>query len=139
MKTQFFFRSEVDGRPAHVKAQQEREARRHLAESMAYVLRLPPANRVRWRGTKTDLMEAVHTTWLQGILLDSQGRYATLADLCALACAKLGVALPRNPRSNVRKAERRKGIRQTTLGERYTRLMFHDKRKDPIRVFIEHI
>lgn len=143
MKTQDCIRPFVDVRPVRdtrsdaMKAQHEREARRHLANAMADVLTLPLTTHLRWLGSTRDLMEAVHITYLDGVLTDEEGRYCTFAYLAARACLLLDRPMPANHRATARRAEARKGIHQNTFIARYARRLCVDKIKQPLREMID--
>lgn len=95
------------------------EARRLMAADLARLLGTPPEAGVLWTGTTADLMEAAHTAYTEGCLLHADGQPLTYGQIVERACRQLNVRQPANPRSLARRAEQRKGIRSTTLLDRY--------------------
>ena len=95
------------GNPRNLTNEQLMAGRRHLVESLY------------WLGTQTDLIEIVYLIYTLRIMRDAEGHPCTLGYLVRRACAVLHTPAPCNPSTVVQRALSRKGIRQTTMVERY--------------------
>ena len=112
-----------------MKAQQLKTARQLMTEEFAALLAVGPEENASWTGCMTDLMEAAHIAYMQGTIRNDEGRLCTFKELVDRVCLCMHVKVPRNPRGFAYTADRRKGVRQMPLIERYRWQMAHGKRK----------
>lgn len=96
----------------------ERKMRKAIAADMASVLTRKDGSKVRWKASKTDLMEALHWTYMNDAVTDADGSPCRFSALVERACRDFGMTVPRNPRRTVTRACCRMGVRNATLCRR---------------------
>ena len=102
-----------------MEAQLTQRARALIAAHFARLLDISPEEGATWAGPTTDLMEAAHTAYAEGICIDEEGNPLAFCVMVAIACQNLHVRPPRNPRSRACLASARKGLRRASLLSRY--------------------
>lgn len=105
--------------PRNLTNEQLMTGRQHLVESFIKLMSCGDEDSLYWLGTQTDLIEIVYLIYTLRIMRDGEGHPCTLGYLVRRACAVLHTPAPCNPSTVVQRALSRKGIRQTTMVERY--------------------
>lgn len=101
------------------KRQLLREAELRMTEEVASLLKQNEDELLHWRGTTTDLMEALHTAFLTQRLRDAMGQPYSFRALVNDACRLLHVRVPSNPYEYATRGRRRKGQVNYSYMERY--------------------
>ncbi|RRC99830.1 hypothetical protein [Prevotella sp. OH937_COT-195] len=127
--------SGVNGGMAEMKAV-ERKMRKTIAEDMASVLTRNDGSRVRWNASKTDLMEALHWTFMNDAVANADGSPCRFCTLVERACKEFGMTVPRNPRRTVTRACNRTGMRNATLCRRCCVIAGAEKTEHPLLRFV---
>jgi hypothetical protein len=96
-----------------------REARRIMAADLAMLLTGAHTGAARCEASVTDLMEAAHNAYSEGCLRHADGQPLTFRQIVELTCRRMGIGVPRNPRSRAARAAMRKGMRGNSLLECY--------------------
>ncbi len=102
-----------------MKAQREAEMRRRITEDLIGLLEAARHGGATWPGSRRDLMEAAHIAYESGRMRQEDGHPRTFADIVDEACRAFNVTPPRNPRSCALRAMARKGVKRSSLVERY--------------------
>ena len=95
------------------------EVESHLAAEVAQLLDCHKEEGLHWHGTCIDLMEALHTAFLTGLLVDSDGIIVPFQHIVDQACQLLHVNTPRNPYECAARGRRRKGLQSRPYMQRY--------------------
>lgn len=74
---------------------------------------------LKWRGTKTDLVEMVHILYESEELIDEDGLPVTFKQLLIRCCSVVHERVPRNPATYLTQARQCKGIKRAPLLMRY--------------------
>ena len=90
-----------------------------VIEEMKQLMECSEDDGLRWRGTKTDLVEMVHILWESELLRDDDGLPVTFRELLLRCCRVLHTAVPRDPASYLAQARQCKGMRRMPLLLRY--------------------
>ena len=106
-----------------MKAQQREESAHSLVVEVCQLLNEPPGTDLTWTGSRSDLIEALHTAYLLGEVCDEHGHPYSFAAMVGHACKLLHCPVPRNPSAIAARARERKGVRQTNFFDRYCRMM----------------
>ena len=106
-----------------MKSRQREESARSLVAEVCQLLNEPPGTELTWTGSRSDLMEALHTAYLLGEVCDEQGQPYSFAAMVSRACELLHCPVPHNPSAIAARARGRKGVRQTSFFERYCCMM----------------
>lgn len=85
-----------------------------------------------WTGTQRDLMELVHIVWRSDIVRGGYGEIPTLKELTKKLFDSVHMPVPSNPYQVAYKAAQRKGVRGTTMLNRYCWRYYIAKRKYPL-------
>ncbi|MDD7317842.1 MAG: hypothetical protein PUG74_04045 [Prevotellaceae bacterium] len=96
----------------------ERKMRIQIAKDMAFLLTCDGDRKMTWNASKTDLMEALHWTFMNDTLANDDGSPCHFCALVERACRLFGMTVPRNPRRAVTRACLRLGVRNATLCHR---------------------
>lgn len=118
------------------KKAKEREMRMLIAKDMAHVLTECNNMTVRWKASKTDLMEALHWTWMNDTVAAADGSPCLFRQLVTRACNRFGITEPRNPRCLVTHALMRKGMQQASLCRRCAIIAATEHTDHPLMHFI---
>lgn len=94
-----------------------------LTDELTGIINCRNGKKTYWRGSITDLMEAVYTAYMSGTVYDDMGQPCSFKQLVHSACLAMHVAEPTNPRSYIYRAQNRKGIRQEPFIQRYGRML----------------
>ena len=97
----------------------EKMARERVISDMVALLGRSEKEGLRWRSSKTDLIEMVHMVYCADVMRDGGGLPLTFTELVRRACAIVHVAVPGNPNQLVARAQQRKGRRVLPLLMRY--------------------
>ena len=100
-----------------------REAQTKLASEIEQLLTHTEQEGLRWKGTRIDLMEALHLAYETGLLQDESGISMKFTTLVRLACQLLHVSPPSNPYECASRGRRRKGMLMNSYLERYLLLL----------------
>ena len=114
------------------KKQQLHDQRQHLVDEVTTLLSHNASEGLRWTGSRSDLLEALHIAYLYGRLIDEEGQLLTFRDIVERSCIILHLPILRNPWATVVRAKGRKGLRQTTFFERYCHQRHREPRREPI-------
>jgi hypothetical protein len=129
----------ADGHEAEVRAM-ERERRnmlrQRLCEEVEWVLSHDACDELLWTGTLTDLMEALHMTYVYGRMTDEEGELLTFKAMVRMACGVLHVKEPRNPWAKVGRANTRKGVHRSTFMQRYGLIIDQKPAERPLRRYV---
>lgn len=99
---------------------QRREAQYQLAEEVARLLMNHKEREgLHWKGTMTDLMEALHMTYETGRLTNDEGICVSFLSIVRYVCLLLHVNIPYNPYELAARGTRRKGRQMTSYLDRY--------------------
>lgn len=98
---------------------------RSLVDEVAQLLQHRTEEGLCWRGSLTDLTEALHVAASTGLLTDAYGRCITFRDLLGSVCRLFRLAPPRNPYETARRAARRKGLHNNPYMNRYRYMLTH--------------
>lgn len=108
-------------------------AKEHMEHALKELLREAQRGKtVRWTGTQSDLIELLHTVYLDGVFIDERGCPETFASLVRRVCTTLHVKIPANPRATAFSARSRKGFHQRPLLERYCAMLYHNHVSEPL-------
>ena len=99
------------------------EVESHLAAEVAQLLDCHKEEGLHWHGTCIDLMEALHTAFLTGLLVDSDGIIIPFQQMVDRACQVLHRNTPRNPYECAARGRRRKGLHSQPYLQRYERCL----------------
>lgn len=99
-----------------------REAQQQLAGEVERLMSHDEQEGLQWKGTHTDLMEALHVAYETGALQDEWGICLSFSSIVRRVCRLLHVNEPRNPYECASRGQRRKGMQMTPYLERYQRL-----------------
>ncbi len=110
----------------------ERKMRMQIAKDMAFVLTSNDGRRMKWNASKTDLMEALHWTFMNDTLANYDGSPCRFCTLVERACTAFGMTVPRNPRRTVTRACARMGVRNATLCRRCCIIAQAEKTEHPL-------
>lgn len=116
--------------------QMEQEVKMQMAKDMAQVLTACSGKKAKWKATKTDLMEAIHWTWLNDTVVGADGSPCEFAQLVSRACTLFAIREPRNPRTLVCHALMKKGIRARSLVSRCLIIAVTEHTSHPLMRFI---
>ncbi len=105
------------------KRQLLREAETRMTEEVASLLKQNEKEQLHWRGTMTDLMEALHTAFLTQQLRDGMGQPYSFRALVSNACRLLHLRVPSNPYEYATRGKSRKGQVNISYMERYQYLL----------------
>lgn len=119
------------------KVARERKARQLVAKDMAHVLTAYSDGQVRWKASKTDLMEALHWTWLNDTLANDDGSPCEFCQIVERACRLFRISEPPNPRCLVSHAMIKKGVRSTSLCHRCAMIALMEDTRHPLMKFID--
>ena len=104
---------------------------------MTALLRHDASEGLRWTGSRSDLLEALHIAYVYGRLIDEDGQLLTFRAIVDRTCTILHLPGLRNPWATVERAKGRKGMRQTTFFERYCHQRHREPRREPITSLIQ--
>ncbi len=90
-----------------------------MAADLAMLLTGAYPGAARCEASVTDLMEAAHNAYSEGCLRHADGQPLTFRQIVELTCRRMGIGVPRNPRSRAARAAMRKGMRGNSLLECY--------------------
>lgn len=107
------------GGPHSMTPQQLAAGRQHMVEAFLRVMSCGDTDSLYWLGTQTDLIEIVYLIFTLRIMHHADGRPCSFGYLTRRACAVLHTPAPANPSMVAQKALSRKGVRQSTMAERY--------------------
>ena len=97
-----------------------RETERLLAHEVEQLLNNhTEEENLHWRGSRVDLMEALHTAFTTGVLTDDEGQYLSFTAIVNRACKLLHLPVPRNPYECAARGSRRKGFQRRPFIDRY--------------------
>lgn len=99
--------------------EQIREFRQRIVEDLEELYGHSPEEGLKWKSTKTDLIEMIHILFHSERIKDDLGLPATFVMLVNHYCGILHVKVPVNPRQLVGRAVQSKGIRSLPLYRRY--------------------
>jgi hypothetical protein len=102
-----------------MKEQQTEVAKKALAAEARRMFKVKPEDNLHWKGLKTDLIEMTYYLFCEGSVRDDTGFIASFRYLVNHICSNMHVVVPRNPSAYINRARRIKGIRRTSLIERY--------------------
>ncbi|SRR5574344_181643 len=97
----------------------EKKNRERIVADMVALMGRSESEGLRWRSSKTDLMEMVHILYCSDVMRDMYGLPLTFLELVRRVCAIVHVEVPRNPNQLVARAQQRKGRKVLPLLMRY--------------------
>lgn len=112
--------------------QLRREAELTLADEVSMLLRRDEQEGLRWKGSRTDLMEALHVAYTTGNVTDDCGRCLTFTRIVSRACRVLHAPAPRNPYHRAARGRERKGILCRSYMERYLYMLRNGRNSRPL-------
>ncbi len=118
------------------KKAREREMRLLVAKDMAHVLTDFEGKKLGWKSTRTDLMEALHWTWMNETVVNDDGSPCRFCHLVDRACTLFDIKKPVNPRSLVANALSKKGVHMTNLCQRCCMIAMTEHTSHPLMKFI---
>lgn len=90
-----------------------------VIEEMKQLMEHNEEDGLRWKGTKTDLVEMVHILWESEQLRDDDGLPVTFRELMIRCFKVVHMKMPRNPASYLAQARQCKGMKRMPLLLRY--------------------
>lgn len=93
-----------------------------IADMKNLLLNHTAEENLRWKSTKTDLIQMVHILYESEEVRDDEGLAVTFKELVERFCMLLHVAVPNNPYAYVRRGDICQGIRKQKLLIRYLNL-----------------
>ena len=121
-----------DGRPRRVSPEQLAAGRQHMEKAFLRLIAVSDRDNYYWVGLHTDLLEIIYLVFLDNLVRDAQGTPLPLARLIEHTYAVLHMCVPANPYSLIRRARRRKGVRRTTMLQRYCWRLYVEGVTDPL-------
>ncbi len=91
-----------------------RQVLRQMSDDVRWLI-AQPADSWIWVSSQRDLVDLIHTVWLQQTITDDLVRPLSQAKLCQLAFAAVGLPMPSNVASIVRKVCNRSNERLSML------------------------
>lgn len=79
---------------------------------------------VRWKMTKTDLIEMVHIAYLEAEIMEPGGQVAHFSYLLREAFRAINQSMPANPNKHVKRAAQKQGINSISMEQRVYNMMF---------------
>lgn len=116
--------------------EQKMQARKHLIDTFTALYLNGEKEKLRWNGTKTDLLEAIHLIYIYGEIKDETGRLARLTHLIRFYFGMFRLQCPNNPHALIRNAAMRKNKQQIAFLERYCWQLFEKKNENPLNVWV---
>lgn len=89
-----------------------------MKSEIVAILALSP-DRYTWKGTTTDLLEAINAVCMGCDLCDVTGRCYSFGRLTHDVCLRLNLHEPHNPRSYLSKARQRRNLHRPPFMRRY--------------------
>lgn len=96
-----------------------KQVREVIVSNFKIILQSSASTGYQWCGTMTDLMELTHIAWLSGDFRLGDGRQMQFCQMTVKVCRVLHCNVSNNPYNLVRKAAIRKGVKSTSVMERY--------------------
>lgn len=93
-----------------------------IADMKDLLLNHTAEENLRWKSTKTDLIQMVHILYESEEVRDNEGLAVTFKELVERFCLLLHVAVPKNPHTFVGQANNCQGIKRQRLLLRYMKL-----------------
>jgi hypothetical protein len=119
-----------------MKKQMMEEAKMQMEREFVEIMRDNDTHTLRWTGTQSDLMEIVHTAYLDNVFFNDNGNPETFISLVRRVCDTLHVSVPANPRAVAYQARCRKGFRQLPFLERYASMLYRSHVSQPLNKLI---
>lgn len=104
--------------------EQRRQVTEVIIQKVTYILSKTEADGLRWKGTKTDLLELLQVVYLHGALLKPDGTPMTMSYLCTTCFSILGLTLRKGYRATIQRASVRKGVKAVPITDRLQFVMF---------------
>lgn len=108
------------------------EGRKAMENAFVALLNIDEKDNIYWTGSQTDLVELARVAYDGGIIRDKNGSPVSFAKLVKAVCAKLHTVAPYNPYNAAQLALRRKGVRNSTLLERFCWLKYVAGQDNPL-------
>lgn len=122
----------VSAAAATLTGQQLAEGRKIMEDSFVALLGIDERENIYWTGSLTDLVEIARVAYEGGAMRDSRGCPLPFAALVRAVCAKLHICPPYNPYNAAARARQRKGVRSSTMLERFCWQKFVGGNDNPI-------
>lgn len=135
MQNHQIFAGQLTNDPRSMSIEHLHNMRLSLVGEVTALLNRDASEGLRWHGTRRDLLEALHTAYFYGRIVDADGQLLSFLEIVKRSYDILHLPCPHNPWSIVVRAKNRKGMRQTTFFERYC----HLRQSAPSKGIIEHL
>lgn len=113
--------------------------RKAMENAFVALLDIDEKENIYWMGSQTDLVELARVAYEGGIVRDRWGSPVPFAKLVKAVCAKLHTVAPYNPYNAAALALRRKGVRRSTLLERFCWLKYVAGQDNPLSMELQRM
>lgn len=97
----------------------EKEVRRAMAEQLLYYLTVDTESKLRWKGTKTSLIEVVSYLYYTELVQNEYGVPASMLGLSKQVCLRFGLKPMKSLSRVLQNINSMKGVRSQTLLQRF--------------------
>ena len=116
-----------------------RQLEKQLASEVGELLKCNESDNLRWKGTQSDLIEALYVAFTTFSLHDDEGQGLSFIHIVRSVCNIVHMPIPRNPYELASRSRRRKGVRRLTYMERYAYKMMMQPDERPLWRQIDNI
>jgi len=113
--------------------------RKAMEAAFVALLAIDERENIYWTGSQTDLVELARVAYEGGIVRDAQGSPVPFTKLVRAVFAKLHTVAPYNPYNAAALAQRRKGVRRSTLLERFCWLKYIAGHDNPLSAELQQM
>ncbi len=122
---------EREARDHALQQQHLHDVRQRLVAEVEELMTHLPFEGLYWKGTVTDLMEALYMAFRYGRLFDIDGHPRTFTSVARQCSAILNRSCPSNPTAKAARGAQRKGVQESPFMVRYERMVERNPLRHP--------